>query len=152
MKKLIYPITFSLMSLLFSCQSSETKDENNSSTEVSESESGAPEKKAPETIEEFEEVIKKNKEWMKGIEEKAAKKNLSIEEVIKADAKWMFDKKMKETPQAQIEKIVNKIKTDSIWSHKTKIQAEERGVSFEEMVYLNAEYTYNKKKTKEESF
>ncbi len=148
MKKLKYLVAIPLLgSLLFSCSSGEIKEENTSANETNEV---APVKKDPETIEEFEAAIRNNKEWMEGIEKKAADRNVSVDEVIKEDAKWMLNKKMKDSPEAQIDKLVNKIKKDSVWSYKTRLQAEERGVSFDEMVYLNAEYTYNKRKKNEQ--
>jgi len=143
MKKLKYLIAIPLVgSLLFSCSSGEIKEENTATNETNEV--AAPVKKTPETIEDFIESIKKDKKWMAKIEEKAETKGISVEEALRGDAEWMYNKKMKDSPEAQIEIIVNKIKRDSSWSNRVRLKAEERGISFEEMIYLDAEYAYHK--------
>ena len=85
MKKVTYFMAITLIGFLFSCSSGETKEENAASTNET-MEVAAPVKKDPETVEEFEEAIRKNKQWMEGIEKKAAERNVSVDEVIKEDA------------------------------------------------------------------
>ena len=83
----------------------------------------------------------------KGIAEKAKNNKISFEDQVNADAKWLTRKYLEKHPDknTQIKRIIARIKKSSKWVASIRRKAENRNISYEEMLKIDAEYIYKKK-------
>ena len=138
----------SLACFFFACGISDNNEQTEYSTESVVEEAAQPQKKEPQTVEDYERVIKNDAKLLESVTNQAKERGISVDEAVKLNAKFMLKEKRKNTPEAQIEKIVERIKSDSVWLKEVIVQAEKEGMPVEDMIMINAEYTYNKDKVK----
>lgn len=97
-------------------------------------------------INQFKDEINKDDNWKNTIREKALTKGISFEEMKQLDAVYLaneaYDKEIKEL---EIERIIGEIKKSENWLKAVQQKAEERGVSLEEMLVLDAAYVVDQK-------
>ena len=125
----------SVACLFFACGISENNEQTESPIgNIVVEEAAQTQKKEPQTVEDYEGVIKNDAKWLESVTNQAKEKGISVDEAVKLNAEWVFNEKRKNSPEAQIEKLVIRIKADSLWMYQIGIKAEKRNVSIEEMI------------------
>jgi hypothetical protein len=93
----------------------------------------------PESVEDWERVIRADKDWMERMKEKASKREISLDEAIVLDAQWVVSEKAKNAPKT-VASVVQAIKNDDDWLSAVEKKAKERSISVDDMIIMEAEY------------
>jgi hypothetical protein len=88
--------------------------------------------------------IRKNKQWLADIERKAGENNVTMEEMIRRDAAYVYTT---DYCKPEVIELTNQNKQRILntkeWVASLKTKAEERGITVEEMLELDAKYIYD---------
>jgi hypothetical protein len=97
-------------------------------------------------VSEMESRIKKDKEWLESVRQKAAESNTPIDDMIRIDAEYMLSTTNPEAYQTylRIQKNRKAILNDSTLAGETKKDAAYFLLDFEEMLYIKAEQMMKK--------
>lgn len=84
---------------------------------------------------------------MESISIKAKQRNISIDEMLMLDAEWIYDykKSIENEKQKEIQNIINNIRQSEQMTQVVNDKAKAKGISFEEMLLLEAEWIFNNK-------
>jgi hypothetical protein len=100
----------------------------------------------PDYIYNYGNTIRRDRQWLEHVIEKAKSKKITQEEMVRTDAEFLyfqdFQEKIPKTRENYILYFEIKIKLDWNWHQMVKDQAWEKGVSVEEMIHRNAVWTY----------
>ena len=94
------------------------------------------------TLNGYQEQIRKDTAWLAAIEQKAKKQYLTVEEMIRADAEYLYSQLPPELSEREtkIREYERLIRADEKWLSDVKKKAEEKNISLDEMIRLDAEY------------
>ena len=110
-----------------------------------------------ERYKELETGIRNNADWLASIEKKAKEKNIPLDSMIKLDVKWMLDeqdgKHKNETPAVtaadsvskksydeRVKEMIEGIRNNPEWFAAVKKKAEERKISLDSMLLMDARW------------
>ncbi len=86
-----------------------------------------------------------DKEWLTQVKEKALKKGIPLEQMAEIDAKYMYDIYLgtnEVTVKPDVDYYIKEILKDQFWREQIVKKAEEKNISFYEMVLTDARYMY----------
>jgi len=86
-----------------------------------------------------------NKEWLDQVTEKAIAKGITLEQMAEIDAKYMYDIYLSENPapvNLSVDYYIREILKNKTWRGQIVEKAEKNGISFSEMVLVDAKYMY----------
>jgi len=97
--------------------------------------------------------IRKSKEWLKGVTEKAKQWNISLEEMILSDAKYMAEKDLekKELVKGSVEYYQKGIRENEAWLKDITEKARKWRIPLEEMILSDAKYMVKQDSLKNKS-
>lgn len=109
------------------------------------------EKLKMEKIREIADDLRTNEKRMEDISIKAKQRNISVEQMLILDAEWIYNHKktVEQEKRKEIEKIIKNIRESEGMTDLVSKKAKERGISFEEMLQLDAEWIYSNKKSQQ---
>jgi hypothetical protein len=84
-------------------------------------------------------------EWLNQVKEKAHENGISLEQMVMIDAKYMYDVYLSENrvqENLSVDYYIKEILKDKDWREQIVGKAEEKGVSFSEMVLVDAKYMF----------
>jgi len=96
----------------------------------------------------YQEQIRRDPAWMAAIEQKAQNQYLTVDEMIRADAEYLYNQQQPELSEREtkIREYERLIRADEKWLSDVKRKAEEKNISLDEMIRLDAEYMTEQEK------